>query len=208
MRRLPPAPIWSASSFFHRARAISRSIGRPRLPRAARAGRDRRPHRRHTRPRPGRDRRDVRPDWLQLHGNEAPDRVRMIKKRFARRVIKAIGVREPADLVAAARYRRSPTVLLLDAKPPKGATRPGRQWQRLRLGDPRGFRARHALASLRRARRRPMSATALRMAARARRRRLLGRRNRAGQEGPRPDPRLRRRRAAPRVRQPRERRFS
>ena len=67
----------------------------------------------------------VRPDWLQLHGNEAPDRVRMIKKRYARRVIKAIGVREPADLLAAARYRGIADRLLLDAKPPKGADRPG-----------------------------------------------------------------------------------
>ena len=67
----------------------------------------------------------VRPDWLQLHGNEAPDRVRMIKKRYARRVIKAIGVREPADLLAAARYRSIADRLLLDAKPPKDAALPG-----------------------------------------------------------------------------------
>src|SRR6188768_1957590 len=26
---------------------------------------------------------NVRPDWLQLHGNEAPERVRLIKKRCA-----------------------------------------------------------------------------------------------------------------------------
>jgi phosphoribosylanthranilate isomerase len=67
----------------------------------------------------------VRPDWLQLHGNEAPDRVRTVKKRLARRVIKAIGVREPADLLAAGRYRTIADRLLLDAKPPKGATLPG-----------------------------------------------------------------------------------
>jgi phosphoribosylanthranilate isomerase len=68
---------------------------------------------------------NVRPDWLQLHGNEAPDRVRMVKKRFARRVIKAIGVREPGDLAAAQRYRTIADRLLLDAKPPKGAPLPG-----------------------------------------------------------------------------------
>jgi len=67
----------------------------------------------------------VRPDWLQLHGNEAPDRVRALKKRFARRMIKAIGVREPGDLVVAGRYRAVADRLLLDAKPPKDATLPG-----------------------------------------------------------------------------------
>jgi phosphoribosylanthranilate isomerase len=68
---------------------------------------------------------NVRPDWLQLHGNEAPDRVRAVKKRFARRVIKAIGIREPDDLAAAARYRMVADRLLLDAKPPKDAPLPG-----------------------------------------------------------------------------------
>src|SRR5580704_248663 len=67
----------------------------------------------------------VRPDWLQLHGNEAPDRVRAVKKRFARRMIKAIGVREPGDLLVAGRYRGVADRLLLDAKPPKDAPLPG-----------------------------------------------------------------------------------
>lgn len=67
----------------------------------------------------------VRPDWLQLHGNEAPDRVRAVKKRFARRMIKAIGIREPGDLAAAGRYRAVADRLLLDAKPPKDAPLPG-----------------------------------------------------------------------------------
>jgi phosphoribosylanthranilate isomerase len=67
----------------------------------------------------------VRPDWLQLHGNEAPDRVRAMKKRFARRMIKAIGVREPGDLLVAGRYRGVADRLLLDAKPPKDAPLPG-----------------------------------------------------------------------------------
>src|SRR5262249_8327636 len=68
---------------------------------------------------------NVRPDWLQLHGNETPERVQGLKRRFARRVIKAIGVRETGDLVAAARYRHAADLLLLDAKPPKDATLPG-----------------------------------------------------------------------------------
>ncbi len=68
---------------------------------------------------------NVRPDWLQLHGNEPPERVQALKKRFSRRVLKAVGVRDPGDLVAAARYRSVADRLLLDAKPPKGAVLPG-----------------------------------------------------------------------------------
>jgi phosphoribosylanthranilate isomerase len=68
---------------------------------------------------------NVRPDWLQLHGNEAPERVQAVKRRFSRRVIKAIGVRDPSDLAASERYRTIADRLLLDAKPPKGAVLPG-----------------------------------------------------------------------------------
>lgn len=67
----------------------------------------------------------VRPDWLQLHGREDPERVAAIKKRFSRRVMKAIGVREAADLLTAQRYRGIADRILLDAKPPKDAVLPG-----------------------------------------------------------------------------------
>jgi phosphoribosylanthranilate isomerase len=67
----------------------------------------------------------VRPDWVQLHGNEAPERVRAVKKLSSRRVIKAVGVRDTDDLIASARYRTVADHLLLDAKPPKGAVLPG-----------------------------------------------------------------------------------
>jgi phosphoribosylanthranilate isomerase len=67
----------------------------------------------------------VRPDWLQAHGKENPERVAAIKKRFARRVMKAIGVRDAADLDAALAYGGIADALLLDAKAPQGAARPG-----------------------------------------------------------------------------------
>jgi phosphoribosylanthranilate isomerase len=67
----------------------------------------------------------VRPDWLQFHGRESPARVAEAKERFGIRVMKAIGVRERADLAAANAYRRVADRLLLDAKPPKGAVLPG-----------------------------------------------------------------------------------
>ena len=67
----------------------------------------------------------VRPDWLQLHGHEPPEQVAALKRRFGLPAMKAIGVREPADLAAVAPYRGVADRILLDAKPPKGATRPG-----------------------------------------------------------------------------------
>lgn len=67
----------------------------------------------------------VRPDWLQLHGHEPPEQVAALKRRFGLPAMKAIGVRESADLAAVAPYRGVADRILLDAKPPKGATRPG-----------------------------------------------------------------------------------
>lgn len=67
----------------------------------------------------------VRPDWLQLHGREPPEMVAAMKRRFGLPVMKAIGIREGVDLAHAGAYRGVADRLLLDAKPPKGATRPG-----------------------------------------------------------------------------------
>ncbi len=57
--------------------------------------------------------------FLQLHGSESPDRVAAIKRRFGRRVIKAIPVAGPADLQQAAPYLAVSDWLLFDAKPPR-----------------------------------------------------------------------------------------
>lgn len=67
----------------------------------------------------------VRPDWLQLHGHEPPETVAALKKRFGLKAMKVIGIREPADLTQTEAYRGVADRLLLDAKPPRGATRPG-----------------------------------------------------------------------------------
>lgn len=67
----------------------------------------------------------VRPDWLQFHGMESPETVAAARMRFGRRMVKAVGVREAADLDAALVYAAVADRLLLDAKPPKGAARPG-----------------------------------------------------------------------------------
>lgn len=64
-------------------------------------------------------------DWLQLHGRESPERVAELKARMGLPVIKVIGVREAADLPAIERYGRVADQLLIDAKPPEGASFPG-----------------------------------------------------------------------------------
>lgn len=65
------------------------------------------------------------PDLIQLHGAETPDRVRAIGHVAGRPVVKAIGVAEAADLDRIAIYRGLVDGVLLDAKPPRQATRPG-----------------------------------------------------------------------------------
>ncbi len=67
----------------------------------------------------------VAPDLLQLHGSESPERVAAIKRAFGVPVIKALGVAEAADFAKAREYEDVADWLLIDAKPPKGATRPG-----------------------------------------------------------------------------------
>jgi phosphoribosylanthranilate isomerase len=67
----------------------------------------------------------VGPDWLQLHGQESVERVAEIGRRFRRRTMKAVGVASADDLALAASYAGVADRLLLDAKPPKDATRPG-----------------------------------------------------------------------------------
>ena len=66
------------------------------------------------------------PDLIQLHGAETPDRVRRLKAAAGGRgVIKALPVSEASDLAAARQYDGLADYLMFDAKPPKGADRPG-----------------------------------------------------------------------------------
>lgn len=61
----------------------------------------------------------LKPDILQLHGKETPERLRDIKGKFGVTLMKAIAVSEPEDLDAIGIYRDSADLLLFDAKPPK-----------------------------------------------------------------------------------------
>ncbi len=83
----------------------------------------------------------LRPDMLQLHGRETPERVAAITERFDLPCMKAIGVAEASDLGRATEYRTVCDRVLLDAKPPKDAGRPGGlgaafDWTVLRDFDP------------------------------------------------------------------------
>lgn len=67
----------------------------------------------------------ARPDMLQLHGRETPERVAAVRTATGLEVIKVIGVETADDLVRAASYEGVADMFLFDAKAPKDATRPG-----------------------------------------------------------------------------------
>jgi len=68
---------------------------------------------------------EVRPDWLQLHGKESPERVAAIKASTGLKIMKALPVAEAGDLAAIADYLGVADRLLLDSKRPKGSSLPG-----------------------------------------------------------------------------------
>jgi phosphoribosylanthranilate isomerase len=69
--------------------------------------------------------REMRPDMLQFHGHETPERVLAAKARYGLPVMKAFSIRDAADLAAVESYRGIADRFLFDAKPPQGAELPG-----------------------------------------------------------------------------------
>lgn len=67
----------------------------------------------------------VRPDLIQLHGHETPQRVAEIAQKVNIPLIKALPVSDINDLRAASGYEPHVDYLLFDAKPPKDAVVPG-----------------------------------------------------------------------------------
>jgi phosphoribosylanthranilate isomerase len=67
----------------------------------------------------------VRPDLLQLHGEETPERVAAIKERTGLPLMKAIAVSEVGDVRAAADYAGIADYILFDAKAAPEAALPG-----------------------------------------------------------------------------------
>jgi phosphoribosylanthranilate isomerase len=68
---------------------------------------------------------ELRPDILQLHGHESPERVAWLKRRFGTPAMKAIPVETRADLATLEKYRGIADRFLFDARAPREATRPG-----------------------------------------------------------------------------------
>lgn len=64
-------------------------------------------------------------DFIQLHGQETPKRVREIRVRYKLPVIKAIGISESADLNLISIFKDVADQLLIDAKSPSSSVLPG-----------------------------------------------------------------------------------
>lgn len=83
----------------------------------------------------------LKPDMLQLHGTESPERVAALRSRFGLPVMKALPVEAGSDLAAVANYAGIADWLLFDARAPKDASRPGGlgkpfDWTLLKALDP------------------------------------------------------------------------
>ena len=67
----------------------------------------------------------LKPDMLQLHGIESPERVTALRARFGLPVMKAVPVAERKDLARVEFYKHVADRLIFDARAPREATRPG-----------------------------------------------------------------------------------
>jgi phosphoribosylanthranilate isomerase len=67
----------------------------------------------------------LKPDLLQLHGRETPERVAVIRSRFGLPVMKALPITARADLSSVHQYAKVVDLLMFDARAPREATRPG-----------------------------------------------------------------------------------
>ena len=67
----------------------------------------------------------VRPDLLQLHGSETPERVASVRAHTGLLVMKAVAVAEAGDAAEAKAYGGSADYILFDAKASPEATLPG-----------------------------------------------------------------------------------
>ena len=67
----------------------------------------------------------LKPDMLQLHGKETPERVAVVRSRFGLPVMKALPIADRRDLSPIRQYARVADRLIFDARAPQDATRPG-----------------------------------------------------------------------------------
>lgn len=76
----------------------------------------------------------LRPDVLQLHGAETPERVIALRKLFGLPVMKALPIEDRGSLSSIPLYAKVADRIIFDARPPREATRPGG------LGEPFDWR--------------------------------------------------------------------
>jgi phosphoribosylanthranilate isomerase len=67
----------------------------------------------------------LKPDMLQLHGTEPPERVAVVRSRFGLPVMKALPIATRSDLSPVREYANVADCLLFDARPSPSDTRPG-----------------------------------------------------------------------------------
>jgi phosphoribosylanthranilate isomerase len=67
----------------------------------------------------------LKPDMLQLHGEETPERVATVRSRFHLPVMKALPIEQKSDLSPIHLYAKVADWLLFDGRAPREATRPG-----------------------------------------------------------------------------------
>jgi phosphoribosylanthranilate isomerase len=67
----------------------------------------------------------LKPDILQLHGREPPERVAVIRSRFGLPVMKAMPISNRGDLSSVHYYDKVADLLMFDARAPREASRPG-----------------------------------------------------------------------------------
>lgn len=81
------------------------------------------------------------PEWLQLHGTEKVNRVETIRAEGGVPIIKVLPIGAAEDVAMVAEYESIADRILLDAKPPMNASRPGGlgikfDWGLLKALDP------------------------------------------------------------------------
>ena len=67
----------------------------------------------------------LKPDLIQLHGSETPERAARVRTLTGAGIIRALSVRNAADIDAAAPWETVADHLMFDAKPPEGSSLPG-----------------------------------------------------------------------------------
>ena len=132
----------------------------------------------------------LRPDMLQLHGRETPERVAAVRSMFRLPVMKSIPVETRSDLSPIRLYAHAADRLIFDARAPRQATRPGGLGKSFDWTLLDRHRSRYPVHALGRARCDQCGGGAAHHAGGCGRC-LLRRRTFARHQGPREDPRLR-----------------